>query len=230
MNQYDAKNRLQRRSSQTDILLGCINNIGVSQAGLALTHNVLHLVVAVRIPVIFGLYISKDISSGNADGLPHSVGNVPDNLGSCSHRSVRAWKPPSPHEAYSVPTTGISSSHSSDSSGNAVGLPQSGGNVPDSMGSCSSRPIRAWKPLQPHSGGNVPDSMGSCSTRSVRAGKPLVPHNAGSVPLTGKSSSPSPTSSGNAPAAAQDSSKVPAVSCQRCHHHVLNQSSRKQRR
>lgn len=113
-------------------------------------------------------------------------------------------------------------------SGNAVGLPHSGGKVPDNMGSCSCRRVRAWKTLLPHSASKVPDSIGSCSTRSVRAGKPLVPHNAGSVPLTGKSSSRSPTSSGNAPAAAQDSGEVPAISGQRCHHHVLNQSSRKQ--
>jgi len=120
MTQHDARNQTEHRNNQTDILLGC--SVGVSQAGLALTHNVLHLVVAARIPVMFVLSMSKDISSGNADGLPHSGGNVPDNMGSCSFSSVRAWKP-----------------------------------------------------LLPHSGGNVPYTMGSCSTRSAKLGSHCCP-------------------------------------------------------
>ena len=133
--------------------------VGVSQEGKALTHNVLHLVVTVRVPVMFVLSMDKYISSGNADRLPHSAGSVPDN-----------------------------------------------------MGSCSCKVVRAWKPLLPHSTGNVPDSVGNCSSKSVRAGKPLLPHNAGSVPTIGKSNSHSCESSGNAPASAQDSGSVPAIS------------------
>jgi len=199
MTQHDARNQMEHRNNQTDILLGC--SVGVSQAGLALTHNVLHLVVAVRIPVMFVLSMSKDISSGNADGLPqsggnvpdnlgsrssrsvrawkpllpHSGGNMPDNMGSCSCRAVRAWKPLLPHSAGSVPTIDKSSSHSSASSENAGGLPHSGGNVPDNMGSCSFSSVRAWKPLLPHSGGNVPYTMGSCSTRSAKLGSHCCP-------------------------------------------------------
>lgn len=95
------------------------------------------------------------------------------------------------------------------------------------MGNCSLRAVRAWKPLLPHSGGNVPNTMGSCSSRSARTGKPLLPHDAGSVATTGKSSSCKTESSGNASTPAQDSGSVPAISCQRCHHHVLSQSRRK---
>ncbi len=85
---HDAQIQLQKQSGRHTVGVGWGG--WVSQAGLVLTHNVLHLVVAASIPVMFVLLMSKDISSGNADGPPHSGGNMPENFGKCSSRSVRA--------------------------------------------------------------------------------------------------------------------------------------------